>query len=839
MLRKVAISFAVLTLAIVLCLAVGLAWIRSSNLPERGGSLDEPVTLRILDAGVRVKRDRHAIPYIYAETLADAMRIQGFVTAQDRLSQILLTRELVNGRLAEQIGEAGLRSDILIRVIGLNRLGRTWAAQLESPSFELHEWYLQGVNAYIATREDEFPLAVRLSPEPPRPFTLEDLTAQYLFLAFNSTGNWRSELLSQALVDHLGAERAAEISMLTVNPDDGSEWASDYSLAANPVALPWDNPGKEGFQPSTRTGCPRSQRVFPAHQRSGAPLPRLPASGSFPQLPEPMGGSNSWAMSGSRSAGGAPILANDPHIDARRLPGIWHPVGLITPQWRAVGAAGAGFPGLGVGRSDHIAWGVTNAYSDVADLFIERQDPEREGYYLEGEQSLPFRVVEETIRVRDRSAPGGYREQTLTIRYTRRGPIISDHGLTIEDGRLYSLRWSVAEKVATQTQIGIEGIMLAGDVQQAREVIRQINAPYNYTVADTQGNIAHYTAGHVPIRRTGDGALPVPVQSSDDEWLGFIPFEQAPATLNPARGWVGNANHRTVGGDFQGNWTSYAAASWRYRRMQELFRSNGVLGSNDHWAAIVDTLNPMARDLAPLMVRALETDPDTRAAAGILRTWNYFDELDLAAPALFQAMMRSLVMRVFEDELGAELARQYASDIYYWQERLQRKLLAGEWEWFDDRRTEPIEDRDSLFQAAARDAWIELQSRLGPDPEEWRWGDLSRLKFRNPWVPGELADRLLGGGDFPGRGSGETLGRGRFPGLGNYDPRVIDSLRFVADLADEDKVLAVIPGGVSSRLFDPHLNDQLPVWLSGEIGYWWFSDKAIAADTEQEMRFSP
>ena len=801
MLRKIAISFAVLALAIVLCLAAGLTWIRSSNLPYRGGDLDEPVTLRILDADVRVKRDRRAIPYIYAETLADAMRIQGFVTAQDRLSQILLTRELVNGRLAEQIGEAGLRSDILIRVIGLNRLGRTWAAQLESPSLELHEWYLQGVNAYIATREDEFPLAVRLSPEPPKPFTLEDLTAQYLFLAFNSTGNWRSELLSQALVDHLGAERAAEISMLTVNPDDGSEWASDYSLAANPVALP--------------------------------------ASGAFPQLPEPADGSNSWAMSGPRSAGGAPILANDPHIDARRLPGIWHPVGLITPEWRAVGAAGAGFPGLGIGRSDHIAWGVTNAYSDVADLFIEQEDPEREGHYLEGEESLPFQVVEETIRVRDRGAPGGYREQTLTIRYTQRGPVISDHGLTIEDGRLYSLRWSVAENVAAQTQIGLGRIMLAEDAQQAREIIRQVNAPINYTVADTKGNIAHYTAGHVPIRRRGDGALPVPVQSSDDEWLGFIPFDQAPASLNPPRGWVGNANHRTVDGNFQGNWTSYTAASWRYRRMQELFDQKEVLGSSDHWAAIVDTLNPMARDLVPLMVRALETEPDTRAAADILRGWDYFDEPDLAAPALFQAMMRSLVMRVFEDELGAELARQYASDIYYWQERLQRNLLAGEWQWFDDRRTEQIEDRDSLFRAAARDAWIELQSRLGPDPEEWRWGDLSRLRFRNPWVPGVLADRLLGGGDFPGRGSGETLGRGRFPGLGNYDPRVIDSLRFVADLADEDKVLAVIPGGVSSRLFDPHLNDQLPVWLTGEIGYWWFSDKAIAADTKQEMRFSP
>ena len=106
-------------------------------------------------------------------------------------------------------------------------------------------------------------------------------------------------------------------------------------------------------------------------------------------------------------------------------------------------------------------------------------------------------------------------------------------------------------------------------------------------------------------------------------------------------------------------------------------------------------------------------------------------------------------------------------------------------------------------------------------------------------MPGQLADRLLGGGDYPGRGSGETLGRARFPGEGNYDPRIIDSARFVADLGDPDKVLAVVPGGVSSRLFDPHLNDQLPTWLSGDIGYWWFSDGAIAADTRQEMTFRP
>ena len=799
MLKKIGIAIIGLLLLLILAVAAVFTWFKGNNIPDRDRDIGDSMVLAMLDDEVRVKRDRQGIPYIFAETLADALRIQGFVTAQDRLSQMLLTRELIHGRLSEQIGPAGLRSDTLIRVMGLSRLGPVWAAQLESPSRELHEWFLEGVNAYIATQADEFPLAVRLSGKPPAPFTLEDMTTQYLFLAFNSTGNWRAEILSQALVDHLGPEKAAEISMLTVNPDDESEWASDYSLAEN--SMPQGGPA------------------------------------SFPELPEPADGSNSWATSAGRSAGGAPIVANDPHIDARRLPGIWHPVGLITPEWRAVGAAGAGLPGLGAGRSSHIAWGVTNAYSDVADLFIEREDPDRPGHYLEGERSVPYRIVEEVIRIRDRNAPGGYREQPLTVRYTTRGPVISDHGLTSDDGRVYSLRWSVDEKVGTQ--VGIERVMLARDAFEAGEIISRINAPYNYTVGDTKGNIAHYTAGHVPVRRRGDGALPLPVVDAEEDWPAFVPFARAPASINPPRGWVGNANHRTVSGDFGGHWTSYVAASWRYRRMQELFDGDGTLSGADHWAAITDTLNPMARGLVPVMVRALEADPDTRAAAAILGDWNFFDEPELAAPALFQAMMARLVRRIFEDELGEGLARQYARDIYYWQERVYRMLLAGRWEWFDDVRTEAIETRDDLLRAAAGDAWSELQSRLGPDPSEWRWGDLSRFRFSNPWVPGELADRLLGGGDYPGRGSGETLGRARFPGQGDYDPRVIDSLRFVADLADPDKVLAVIPGGVSSRLFDPHLNDQLPVWLAGDIGYWWFSDQAVAANTEKEMSFKP
>ena len=819
MIKKLAFVFISLFLLVICTTIIAFVWVRNDNIPERGGLSGESLTLAVLDASVTVKRDRYGVPYIYAQSLADVIRAQGFVTAQDRLTQILVMREAVNGRLAALIGNRGFSNDLVVRSIGINRLAERFAARLESPSLELHDWYLQGLNTYIATQSDEFPLMVRLFGKSPAPLTPQDIVALYLFQTWLLTENWQSELLAQSLTDHLGWEAASQISVLSYNPDDGSEWSSDYPPAPN------------------------------------APTRKPTGLLTTPTLPG--GGSNSWAMSGQRSARGAPILANNPHLDARQLPGIWHPVALITPDWRAVGAAGAGWPGLAVGRSSHIAWGVTNATSDTADLFIEKDDPEREQHYLEGDQSFPYEIVKETIRVRDDIAPDGYRDWPLRVRHTHRGPLINPviwgFSSKTSDQRM-SLRWSVAENLGNQ--IGIDRLMLAKDVFEAGEAIRDVVGGLNYNVVDTKGNIAHFTAGHVPIRRSGDGSIPLPVLDSHDNWLGFVPFEQAPSSLNPPRGWVGNANHRTVSGSFDGNWSSYSAPSWRYRRMQELFGGTAVLSAEDHWAAITDTLNTFARDIAPVIVGALENNPQTQAAADMLRNWDYRDDSDQPAPALFQMVIRKLVRRIFVDEFDNEdidgdvprsfgdlrpnLVERYTWSLYFWQERVHRMLLAGESEWFDVKSTPERENLRDLIRMAARDSWSELQRRLGKDPERWRWGDLSRLKFSNPaQVPGALANRFLGGGDYPGAGSAETLQGAFMTGGTRFDILAIDSLRFVADLGDPDKVLAVIPGGVSGRLFDPHLNDQLPIWLSGDINYWWFSDEAISANTQRELILQP
>jgi len=767
---------------------------------QRDGSLP----LSILKAPVRVIRDDQGIAYIHAETLDDALRAQGWVTAQDRGFQLEFERYLSSGRLAELVGESALDADIELRLAGTVRHGRRQAAMLAPADRHFYELYLEGVNAYIADRGQESQFGFGLLGMTPSPWTLEDVMTLQYFLNWQSSVNLKAELLAQELSDRLGPDRAAEIGQISINPDDGSG---------------------SGLEPLAAGLATTALNLRTAPSWFGAAL-------NAREL-----GSNQWVMSGSRSTSGAPVLANDPHMDARTLPGVWHPVGLITPAFRAVGVAGPGIPGLAIGRTSHVAFGVTNAYADVIDLFIESEDPDRPGHYLEGEQSYPFAIIEETLRVRKRPGSGEFREVPLRIRLTHRGPVISDHGMGVANGKLISMRWSAPE--AMQADMGAWALFTAQSVDEARTAIGQSTAPYNYVIADTAGNIGHATSGRVPKRLRGDGSRPVPVTDGTDAWGGFIPWAEMPGQVNPARGWVGNANHRTVAGDYTAPYSTYFAASWRYRRMLELLDGGQQLAAGDHWAYMRDTKNLMAVRVAPLMSAALKARPDTFELGELLAGWDHVDDPAAAAPAIFQSVYRHFARRVFEDDLGPELAARYLGMYYAWHERLAVLLDEPASDWFDDQRTPERENRDEIFHLAALDALAELKPLLGEDPARWEWGKVHTVTFFSPLVPGESAADVLGGGTHPKEGSGETLNRATYKFAKPYQATTIASLRFVADLGDPDKVMGVLTGGASGRQFDAHLKDQMDAWLSGEPRYWWFSDAAIAEHKVSELRLEP
>jgi penicillin amidase len=789
---------------IVLSVIVGLACMIHTgcayfNTFQREGEILFPG----LKAGVEVLRDEQGIAYIHAANEEDLLRAQGFVTAQDRLFQMHLTRLLVSGRISELVGRQGLESDIRMRTLGFVRQAGKHAAMLNESNRRYLQLYADGVNAFIA-RKGDLPLEFKLSGVKPEPWTIADSLAIVYYMGWSTAANVKDEIIAQLLVETLGSEKARELFPLNINPDTENTC----------------RPAKKTADGS----LPENTHLDLASDPFLMSLWRDRFSGLHI-------GSNNWVVGPALSVSGKPVVANDPHLDARILPGPWYPCRLIARELRAVGVNVPGIPGMVAGRTGDIAIGMTNSYADTQDLFIETIDPADPNRYMEDGRSLPFEILKERIKIRNSKAEGGFEEEETVIRSTKRGPVVSGSLKGLVSRKVITMRWSPFETMAPS--LGLDQLMKARNVAEVREGLRQITTiMLNFVFADREGHFGWQTTGRIPIRVRGNGLVPLTVTDGRDNWRGWIDFEKMPQSYDDAKGWLGTCNHYTVPCNYPYYYTSHASASYRYRRLTELMNRPGKKTVDDHWNFQRDHLNVMARQIAPVMSKALLAHPDTEAMGRILQRWDYRDDRDQAAPAVFQSVYRHFFLAVYQHKLGSELTKLLIDHPYFWQESLQRMVLTGESPWFPA-------SRDALFHGAALEAYREMSRLQGDDPEKWQWGRVHHLKLVSPLRLKGFGSGLLGGGSHAMGGSQETLLRARFDYSNPYDVTVSASLRMVADLGDPDKVLAVLPGGASGRQFDPHHQDQVAPFMSGEKRYWWFSDTKIREHAVEKLLLVP
>ncbi|MEJ2221553.1 MAG: penicillin acylase family protein [Desulfobacterales bacterium] len=768
---------------------------------------DESLVLPGLKAPVTVHRDEKGMAFIYAQNMEDLWMAQGFVAAQDRLFQMELTKLFASGRIAELAGEKARDLDIKMRTLGFYRNAAKHAGLLNDNGRAFMQKYVDGVNTFIETRPQNIHLEFRLAGIKPSLWSSADSLMLLYYMGWNSAGNIGTEIIAQMLVEKLGPARAAEIFPLNINPDDEPSQKADSSLP---------------FVHAARLGAALDKKLL-SYLEAG-PLKI---------------GSNNWVTGPLLSPGGKPIVANDVHLDTTMVPGIWYPCGLITPNLRAVGVTVPGIAGMAVGRTEHTALGVTNSYGDTQDLYVESLDPENPGNYLEGQKSIPFEVIEETLKIKDKTAPGGFREEKIKIRLTGRGPVISGIMPGLKTDKVISMRWSSFEAMAPS--IGFERLIECKTVSEIRQALKDVNQiALNFVFADSRGNIGWQPTGKLPVRTQGESLVPYVVKDANDNWTGWIPWEDMPHTVNPPRGWIGTCNHLTVRRDYPYHYTTHASPSYRYRRLSELMGAPGKKPVEDHWRFQRDTVNLMARQIAPIMARALLAHEDTKTMGRILTEWDFSDHPDKTAPSVFQSVYREFALRVYADELGEALAIAMLNNWYFWQERLQKMVLENKSSWFDNINTAGRrETRDDLFHQAGLDAMKYMGTNLGDNPAKWQWGKVHRHEFLSP-IRRSGAGRLwLGGGSHPAAGSGETLYRGIYEFNQPFKVKVSASLRMVADLADPHKILAVLPGGVSGRQFDPRTTDQIAPYMNGDKVYWWFSDKAIKEHTRHTLNLNP
>ncbi len=750
-----------------------------------------------LTAPVTITLDAKGIPRIRAGNELDGYAALGWLHARDRLFQMELTRRGAAGRLAEIAGPALLRSDRLVRTLGLARRAEADLATLPEETQAVLAAYARGVNAWIDA-EGRFAAPEFLALGKPEPWLPEHSLLWGKVMGLWLSHNYRDELQRVRLGALLPPER-----VLALWPVDGSAGRPDWPFAAPPPRPPEPEPEAEATP--GRQGAAEPNQVDPAlAARLAALLPSFPEPFTLPDS-----ASNSWAVAGSRSQSGQPLLANDPHLGFS-APVLWYLARIDLPGGQFLaGATSPGVPFMIVGRNARLAWGFTNNGADVQDLFVEREAGP--GRYVTPEGAEAFGVAEERILVR------GAEAEALVVRETRHGPVISDlDEVQRGSGAGQVLALAAANLAPGDTAAaGLLALNRAGSVAEARAAAALITSPVqNLIAADVAGGIGLYTTGRVPLRRAGDGSLPAPGHDGSHDWTGWAATEALPATENPDSGVLANGNNRTAPTDFPVFMGRDWYGDWRFRRIGERLEPEAKLGAADMAAIQLDTVSLLAREaLGPegLLRRIPRPEGASAVALDLLLAWDGNMAATLPQPLIFNAWRRQFAGLA---QASNGVAPQPGRGLAAWPSELVQSLMRDQ----AQARLWCRSDCTAMAAQALRQAVEQLQSSQGRDPVAWRWGNVHKASFEHPLLARIPGLGFLGRLEAETGGDGETVNRGGMrgsEGMASFQHVHGPGLRLVADLADPDGTLASIGTGQSGNPLARHWADLLLPWRDG------------------------
>jgi penicillin amidase len=491
-------------------------------------------------------------------------------------------------------------------------------------------------------------------------------------------------------------------------------------------------------------------------------------------------GSNSWALAGSRTASGKPLLSSDMHLEYS-LPGIWYMTHLEAPGLSVAGVALPGVPGIVVGHNQRIAWGITNLHFDVQDLYAEKLD-DRTGRYLFRGQVEQARGEREIIPVKGQAAV------EMTVWVTRHGPIFLSDG-----NQRLALRWTAAEP--GMLQYPFIDVDRAQNWREFTSAISRLPGPgSNFVYADVDGNIGYHAAGSLPRRRNYRGDIPVDGSSGNFEWDGYIPFDELPNVYNPPSGMIVSANQNTFPANFPYSVNGNFAPPYRAQQIRALLSAHNGWHAEDMLTVQKDIYSAFSHFLAAQLVKAYDKrnahNPGLDPAVGLLRTWNGQMDKDLGAPFLVTLAYQH-VRRAIAENASAATGLAYEFNLApVVVERLLRERPAG---WFGD--------YDDMLLRALADAVEEGRRIQGRDPKRWQYGEYLRVSINNPVlheVP--LVGKYFDIGPVPMSGSTTTVKQ--------TSRTLAPSMRMNADLGDWDRSLFNIPIGQSGQILSSHYKDQ-------------------------------
>ena len=756
------------------------------RLPTTDGTLE----LAGIGGEVVIRRDDHGVPHVDATSDEDAAFGLGFCLGQDRTFQLEALLRMVRGTAAELLGAAALPVDRLSRRIGF-RLGADEQLAASDPAVcGWVEGFVRGIGAGATAGLERRPHEFVLLRARPTPWTTSDVVGLWRLMAFLLAPKWNIELvrLKMALTDGIDAVLALDV------------------------------------------GYPREAPVVsPPGTRAGALVDRLAEDlDRFVEQVRIDGGSNAWAVAGSRTATGRPLLASDPHL-APVTPPWWYLVHLRTPEWAVAGATFVGLGAIPVGHDGNAAWGITAGLVDNTDLVVERIDGHR---VLDGDAWVRCERRVERIEVRGGDAV----EEEVLI--TPNGPIVSP--------ALTDAPCAISLRATWLAPDPADLVLLhrVGDLDGLRRVgAAWSGAALNILWAERSGTIGWQLVGRPPVRPGHGGTFPAPGWDRDARWTGeLLPPDEMPWDRDPDAGYLVSANnppHVDRTDRFGRDWLD----GYRAGRIEER------LAARDDWDVArmarlqLDVTSNLWRDIADTVLTAPTPDPAATIGQHLLADWDGRVTGDSPAASVFELFTNALYRRVVAARapgtsrwaLGAGLTALTPRN-YFPKRRatLIARLLRDQPDgWLD--RPWP----DAVGEALAT-AVRDLQERYGEDPTGWAWGRVRPLVLRHTLGGKPPLGAVFDLGPFPAGGDHETPSQ---HGVDAADPTrppgVHPSLRAVMDPGAPDACRFALPGGQSGNPASPHHRDQLPAYSSGRgIPIAWTEDE-VRAVTRATLRLVP
>lgn len=749
-------------LVIILTAAAGTAYfLLQKSKPQVNGAL----ALSGLTANVDVYRDDHGVPHIEAKSMKDLFIAQGFVTAQDRMFQMDLSRRQASGMLSEVIGEKTLSRDKFFRTLGLRRAAEASYDKYSPEMKQYLTWYADGVNAYIkqAKKANTLPIEFMLVGYEPKKWTPVDSLVIGKYMAFDLGGHWEGQAFRYYLMETFSKEKALDLF-----------------------------PGYPADAPA----------ILEDLKESGLDFEKSFAEAVVPNFHN---GSNNWVVSGSKTQSGKPLLANDPHLSLG-TPSIWYQTHLTAPEYEVSGVIFAGIPGIIVGHNETIAWGVTNVGPDVQELYIEKRNPKDpyEFQYLADWEKAD--VVDEVIKVKDKA------DVNYEVVITRHGPIISEFAHHDKPGTALSLKWT-----ALQPSKELEAVIMMNrskNWQQFETSLESFHTPaQNFVFASTDGTIAYKANGLIPVRKQKYTSLPVPGWTDQYEWEGYIPWNELPTTVNPKNGYIATANNKVTTDSYPYHISDTFAQPYRQQRIVEVLEKNDTLTVKDMQTLQFDQKNKQAEELLPILIEQVTNEPlneiETQVI-DVLKKWNKLDSKNSAAPLIFHIWMDRFSSELFKEEISEEMMDMFDGREQVIDE-LIRKAYAGQpGPWIKEHG-----GLEKVTENSFRSMISMLTEEYGEYLAEWKWGDFHTLTFEHPLASIKPLNLLFNPETQKMGGSRVTVG------VAGWNRETGDithggAWRMVIDMADPTKAYHVVGPGQSGHVLSPWYKDQSKDWATGK-----------------------